>query len=318
MFNALRHTLFTILLLTASTAYGEVKAVINGPTKIEFGSLLVLSAAESIGDNHDWIVDPKFATPVRIDKQAKELWSGLPGPGVFNFILVVTDKQAEIAFTQWTVEVTLPSWLGPPKPPIISPVDPPIQPPVIDTGLKTETEKLIKQLNDKDTTSKLIYQFDILINSSEELTPVKLQQAIDTVLINRTGESDKKPWIDGWRKPIDSLIAKNIQNGISLKICVQQILEGLRQALPSLSSVSLKPNLPFAEIVYENTPGCPPCIKFSNEVKPLIVKEGHKFVREATTNNRRAYPYFEIKVGDKTFIHTGELTLSAFHSLVGR
>lgn len=312
MFNTIRFALISILLFTSSIAFGEVKAVIDGPEKIEFGSLLVLSAKESICDNHEWIVDSKFNTPVRVDKQAKELWSGLPGPGIFEFTLIVTNKDAEIAFTRKTVEVTLPSWLGPPKPPI----DPPKPPILPNSELKTETEKLTKAVNDKEGTSKLIYQLDALLSSSEEITPIRLQKVFDDFLLKRTGESAKKNWIDSWRKPIDALIGINLQKGILLKDCVSQIAEGLRSSLPSLANTK-KPILPLATILYEKTPGCPPCERFSRDVLPLLKNEGHSF-NEIVSSNRPAYPYFEISINGKTIIHTGELSLFTFHNLIGK
>jgi hypothetical protein len=171
-------------------------------------------------------------------------------------------------------------------------------------------------LNDKDGTSKLIYQLDALLSSSEEITPTKLQKVFDDFLLKRTGESAKKNWIDGWRKPIDALIGTNLQKGILLKDCVSQIADGLRSSLPSLANTE-KPILLLATVLYEKTSGCPPCEKFSRDVLPSLKSEGHIF-KEYVSSNRSAYPYFEISINGKTIIHTGELTLSTFHRLIGK
>lgn len=298
MFNKLP----LLFLLLCSPAFAEVKAVIDGPTKIEFGSLLVLSAKESICDNHDWIVDPKFTTPVRIDKQAKELWSGLPGPGIFTFTLVVTNKEAEIGYAQWTVEVILPPWMKPPQPPI----DPPIQPPV--SGIiKSETERLTKALNDKDTTSKLIYQLDLIL-TKPEFTQQEVQQAIDDTLLRRTGESARKDWYNQWRVPLNMTITQEIGKGVPLRSCIEQLLEGLRS---TTFATSVK-TIGVAKIA-----GCEPCIKFENEVKPQLKALGYTFV-ELSSENRKGFPYIEISVDGRKIVHTGFLSLQDFHSLVGK
>lgn len=300
MFNKLP----LLLLLLCSPAFAEVKAVIDGPTKIEFGSLLVLSAKESICDNHDWIVDPKFTTPVRIDKQAKELWSGLPGPGTFTFTLVVTNKEAEIGYAQWTVEVTLPPWMKPSNPPI----DPPQPPPNPVSGIiKSETERLTKALNDKDTTSKLIYQLDVLL-SKPQFTQQEVQQVIESVLATRSGESAKKDWYNQWRIPINSSITQEIGKGVPLRSCIEQLLEGLR-ATPLATSTGI---IGVAKIA-----NCTPCIRFENEVKPLLIKEGYDFI-DLPTENRKGFPYIEISIDGRKIVHTGFLSLQDFHSIVGK
>ncbi len=303
MFNKLP----LLLLLLCSPAFAEVKAVIDGPSKIEFGSLLVLSAKESICDNHDWIVDPKFTTPVRIDKQAKELWSGLPGPGTFTFTLVVTNKDAEIGYAQWTVEVTLPPWMKPTKPPIDPQQPQPVDPPPVSGIIKSETERLTKALNDKDTTSKLIYQLDVLL-SKPQFTQQEVQQVIESVLATRSGESSKKDWYNQWRVPANSIITQEIGKGVPLRSCIEQLLEGLRS---TTFATSVK-TIGVAKIA-----NCEPCIKFENEVKPQLKALGYTFV-ELSSENRKGFPYIEISVDGRKIVHTGFLSLQDFHSIVGK
>jgi hypothetical protein len=289
----------SLLILLPSICFAETKAVINGPTQIEFGSLLVLSASESVGDNHDWIVDSKFTTPVRIDKLTKELWSGLPGPGVYEFTLIVADKQANIAYDKHTVEVTLPSWLKPPQPPI--------QPPPPTPGkISEEVGRLTKLLNDKDTTSKLIYQLDVVANG--EVTQEAIQKAVSTALLNRTGQSATKDWLGGWRTPVDKLINEEVKKGISLKTCLDQILAGLR-------SVTFNSVVP--KIIVTTLPNCPPCLRFKNETYPKLKDEFDiSFIEVNPANFTDSAPRIEIQHNGKTIIHQGFITAESLRSLI--
>ncbi len=321
--TAIRHFVFLTLIFAASSSYAQVEAVITGPTRIEFGSLLILSGAESTGDNHDWIIDPKFGTPVRIDKNSKELWSGLPGPGIFDFILVVSNTKAEIAHTRWTVEVVLPSWLSPPpvNPPPVNPPPvnpPPVNPPPTTGKVKAEVERLTKQLNDKATTERLVSQLEAVAKESGSDLQDRMKKAIEDVLAKRTGTSASKDWLNGWRVPIDKLVAGEVANNVTLKSCLDEIIAGLRSSIPTLTAAPVAttptPEPPIL-VKFGRTTNCPPCERFQNETRPVLENDKNIKLAEIKVTGV-SYPYFEITANNKTIIHQGFLSADAFYSLI--
>lgn len=102
-----------LLLLLASSAFAEVRAVITGPEQANPGDLVVLSAAESVGDNYIWI-QPQHLQTFTCD--SKQLAFAVGTPGSYTFTLVAADKEAAIDYTTHTVVIGKPTPTPTPTP----------------------------------------------------------------------------------------------------------------------------------------------------------------------------------------------------------
>lgn len=119
------------VLIFATPALGQSKAVIEGPQNVAIGALVKLDSGASKCDTFKWIVPPELRENVAEFGHVLVFASGVEG--AYKFGLVVGDKEPTVDYTEWTVVVGT----KPPVPPGPGPKpqpDPQPQPFVIERG----------------------------------------------------------------------------------------------------------------------------------------------------------------------------------------
>lgn len=198
--------------LMVSLALADVKAVINGPEEAKVGDLIVLSGRESVGDNMQWVQPQKIQTLLCGDGQDLAFATGTPG--TYQFILIVANKEAEIAYVQHTVKVTGQIVTEPDPDPKPDPEEP--TPPPTDLQKLVEISKAAADnLRDNATRQALANAIRETANLIDNkcaagqcpgLVSAKnsMVMAIETTLLRRSGTSRSVDWLNGWRVPINA------------------------------------------------------------------------------------------------------------------
>ena len=106
-----------LLLLVPFQGFAEVVAIIKAPTQVNVGDLVVLDSSDSKGDNQKWVIDPRAEG--RYLELEKRIVFAIGTPGVYQFQLIVADKEANIDQVKHDIQVGS----------ITTPIPPPINPP---------------------------------------------------------------------------------------------------------------------------------------------------------------------------------------------
>jgi len=233
--------LVTVLSLVGS-AIAQTKAVIDGPDTALPGELVVLNSDKSVGDNHKWITPEGISTAqAGCDSIKSQVFFATPRAGKYTFVLIVTDKEANIEYDSHTVEI---KGANVPDPPPVKPVDPdptdPIPPPTVLQQLEKLSRDNSLRLNDAPTRSALQVSLqtaidDINTKCAASQCPtlpaaqLQIQRAIESVLLMRKGNSRDALWLDGWRVPNNQLMASiKIESSKQYAAAVQAIANGLK------------------------------------------------------------------------------------------
>jgi hypothetical protein len=222
----------------------DLKAVIEGPDNALPGELVVLNSNASVGDSHKWIVPEGISTAqAGCDAIKSQVFFATPKVGKYTFILIVSDKQANIEYDSHTVEIKA---VNAPDPPPVKPVDPkpdptdPVTPPTQLQQLTKLSKDNSLRLNDGPTRKMLADSLQIVVDDINAKCAVmqcptlsaaqkQVQSAIELVLLQRRGSSRDALWIDGWRVPNNQLIANmQIQSSKQFSVAVQAIVDGLK------------------------------------------------------------------------------------------
>lgn len=291
----LRILLAAFILLLPSQGIGEVVAVIKAPTRVNIGDLVVLDSSESRGDNQIWIVDPKAEG--RYLELEKRIVFAIGTAGNYEFQLIVADTSANIDQVKHVVqvgEVTAPPVTpAPPTPP--NPPTPPAPP--SDTSVLDAVRAATKAINDPQTAQALRQA----LISLPEKTPGAVQDKIAEVLLTRSPESQKKDWLELWRKPVNAAIEKA---QMPYEQAVEQIIKGLETS--NLRSTST--------LTVITRPNCPPCEKWKVEELPKILKYDWNVEFEEDLN--KTTPSFKIKHNGQQREYTGYMTYTSFCTIV--
>lgn len=224
-----------ITLLFASTAFAEVNAVIEGPTTGNPGDLVVIDGSRSVGDGHQWIM------PSNIQALACAPISG-PGQvafasgiaGTFTFTLIVADRTAAIDYAVHTVIIG-----GNPQP---HPPDVPTPVPTPAPDLEKISYESASRLADATTArgladSILAVELQIAgLCSRGQCPELKTAQsmmvvAIERRLSERIGASRNVDWLNGWRKPINTALARlTSMDLVKYQAAMRAIAAGLSRA----------------------------------------------------------------------------------------
>ena len=235
-------TLIAFLVLTIPAFAQELKAAIKGPATALAGTLVFLSHEEATGDNKVWIIPDELKSASA--SCGSNIFFSIPTPGKYQFGLIVANKQAEIAYSWHTINVTgmvapTPPPNPPPTPtptPTPGPTPGPINPsPGIPQdrleSIRLTSRAAVDRLQDPSTTSLLASS---LINLLPKL-PVYLPDAqgmvestIETCYGMRVGDSRKKEWLNVWRVPIDIQIGEaNPKTTDQYRECLKAVIRGL-------------------------------------------------------------------------------------------
>lgn len=228
-------------LLLATSLFAQTKAVIDGPDTALPGELVVLNSDKSSGDNHKWITPDGISTAqAGCDSIKSQVFFATPRPGKYTFILIVTDKEANIEYDSHTVEIKSASPDPKPvDPPPTDPTDPPPPPTALQQLEKLSRDNSLR-LNDEPTRRALLVSMQSAIDDINAKCAVmqcptlpaaqkQIQTAIESVLLQRKGSSRDALWLDGWRVPNNQLMASiKIESSKQYAVAVQAIANGLK------------------------------------------------------------------------------------------
>jgi len=222
-------------LLTIPAFGQELKASIKGPATALAGTLVFLSHEEATGDNKVWIIPDELKSASA--SCGSNIFFSIPTPGKYQFGLIVANKQAEIAYSWHTINVTgmvapTPPPTPPPAPgPTPGPINPSPNPTPSYESIRLTSRAAVDTLQDASTTSLLASS---LINLLPKL-PTYLPDAkglvtstIETCFGMREPMSRKRDWLNVWRIPIDKEIGRaNPQTVEEYKECLKAVIRGL-------------------------------------------------------------------------------------------
>lgn len=226
-------TLIAFLLLTIPAFAQELKAAIKGPATALAGTLVFLSHEEAVGDNKVWIIPDELKTASA--SCGSNIFFSIPTPGKYQFGLIVANKQAEIAYSWHTINVTgsiAPTPTPTPGPINPSPVNPsPGNPPPSYESIRLTSRAAVDTLQDASTTSLLASSLiNILPKLPSYLPDAKglVTSTIETCFAMREPTSRRKDWLNVWRIPIDKEMAKaNPQTTDEYRECLKAVIRGL-------------------------------------------------------------------------------------------
>lgn len=221
-------SLALFLALLCSPCFAEVKAVIDGPEKAAIGEMVVLSAANAVGDNIKWITPQKLQF-VSCNEREIFFSLGQGREGVYRFALIVADTEANIDYVEKLIVIGQPDSPGEP------PVDPPDQP----TPPSGEVERVrqlslnqARQLADPATAKRLSDAIQAQADAIKRMCDAQQCPTLDSAksmmvtqigvaLSQRKGISLTKDWRSLWREPINDLLkssagSKNLQSYLTL------------------------------------------------------------------------------------------------------
>lgn len=225
-------TLIAFLLLTIPAFAQELKAAIKGPATALAGTLVFLSHEEATGDNKVWIIPEELKSASA--SCGSNIFFSIPTPGKYQFGLIVANKQAEIAYSWHTINVTG-SVVTTPTPtpgPPPSPISPsPVNPPPSYESIRLTSRAAVDTLQDASTTSLLASSLtNVLPKLPSYLPDAKglVTSTIETCFAMREPTSRKKDWLNVWRIPIDKEISKaNPTTTDEYRECLKAVIRGL-------------------------------------------------------------------------------------------
>lgn len=225
-------TLIAFLLLTIPAFAQELKAAIKGPATALAGTLVFLSHEEAVGDNKVWIIPDELKSASA--SCGSNIFFSIPTPGKYQFGLIVANKQAEIAYSWHTINVTGSVVTTPPPTPGPSPgpINPsPVNPPPSYESIRLTSRAAVDLLQDASTTSLLASSLiNVLPKLPSYLPDAKglVTSTIETCFAMRDPMSRKKDWLNVWRIPIDKEISKaNPTTTDEYRECLKAVIRGL-------------------------------------------------------------------------------------------
>jgi hypothetical protein len=219
----MKQLLALCLLLTCSTALTqEIKASIKGPSTALAGTLVFLSHEEAVGDNKVWIIPEELKSASA--SCGSNIFFSIPTPGKYQFGLIVANKQADIAYSWHTIDVT--GMLTPTPPPSPNPSPTPSL-----ESIQLTSRAAVDTLQDASTTSLLASSLINLLPKLPAYLPDakgQVTSTIETCFAMREPTSRTKDWLNVWRVPIDKEIGKaNPRTVEEYKECLKAVIRGL-------------------------------------------------------------------------------------------
>lgn len=326
----IRNCVALAAMLLSATAFGQAKALIDGPTESQAGNLVVVSSAGSVADKTEWIIPDTLNG--RYIQTGNQLAFAVRDAGAFTFHLVavvVSETGPDIDVDSLTITITDGFGVCPPPVPDPGPDDPtnpdPVEPdppgptPIYE-DIEQLSEKAARELGDPKTTETLARALATVKQDQLATMRAQVSMAIEAVMLGRDRESQDKDWLNVWRRPLNQLIeSKNITEPKDYLSAVQALASGLMAAIGSSppSQPSPGPVKPDVEVVFF-TQGdrCHWCVRWKNEVMPKAEKQpGWKVIPKPTTD---AAPHFEIRVGNRVEKFSGYQSFETIQAAVKR
>jgi hypothetical protein len=223
-------TLLLFLMLAVPAIGQELKASIKGPATALAGTLVFLSHEDAVGDNKVWIIPEELKS--QSASCGANVFFSIPTPGKYQFGLIVADKQANIAYSWHTINVTA-SAIQPIPTPTPSPNPTPQPNPVAPNyeSIRLTSKAAVDTLQDAGTTSLLASSITNLLPKLPQYLPDAkgmVTSTIETCFGMRQPTSRNKDWLNVWRIPVDKEIAKsNPQTTEEYKECLKAVIRGL-------------------------------------------------------------------------------------------
>jgi hypothetical protein len=219
---------FCLLLSCSSSIAQEIKASIKGPSTALAGTLVFLSHEEAVGDNKIWIIPEELKSASA--SCGNNIFFSIPTPGKYQFGLIVANKQADIAYTWHTIDVT--GMLAPTPTPTPTPIQPsPAFPPPSYESIRLTSRTAVDTLQDASTTSLLASSLINLLPRLPAYLPDakgQVTSTIETCFAMREPTSRTKDWLNVWRVPIDKEIGKaNPTTTDEYRECLKAVIRGL-------------------------------------------------------------------------------------------
>jgi hypothetical protein len=205
-------------------------------------------------------------------------------------------------------EVTVSVGNGP-NPPPVDPGDP--NPPPVSGSVAEASRKGAAALNDPATASAMATALLGAVSQAEgkSIDEQKLivRTAIETVLLDRKGESRSKDWLALWREPVNTAIAaENPQvNYLAL----------IRQAAAGLGGSSASRSLPTVTMF--SLTACQNCDLFKRVDLPLIKYATVRIDSTGANPSVIRYPSFLIEAYGKRMMAEGYHTADQIRELIG-
>lgn len=224
-------------LLLSVTCLAQTTAIIDGPAMAMPGELVVLNSSRSVGDNHKWIAPDALSTAqAGCTGVSSQLFFATPRQGTYEFLLIVTDKQASIEVAKHIVVI---KQLTAPEPPPTDPPKPPITPPSKFDALQDLSKTNSVRLSDSATRSALATNLRSAVNSLSKQCEAGtcptvqgaqaiVQKTIEDTLLARARTSRNADWLNGWRVPNNQLMSQLGINTVALYLsAIDAITKGL-------------------------------------------------------------------------------------------
>lgn len=207
---------FFAWLFACTSLFAQPSAVIVGPAKVPPGELTSLSSSGSQGDNLIWIT-PEGLSTIRAgcELMDQQIFFATTREGIYEFILVVSDKEASMSFARHTVVVA--SELPTPDPDPAPQPDPnPTPVPRKWDGLVDESRKAADKVNDSVTreaikinVTRKLEELEARCNSGQCPTLLQAQTEVSSLLdtVIKLSANRFSEW-SSWRLAISRYISQ--------------------------------------------------------------------------------------------------------------
>lgn len=210
----MRFVSLLILALGATFCYAEPpKVSVSGPSSVEPGQLIVLTAIGEGASNYLWIPDADLGQVLQCNPQTIGMAS--PRIGVHKVILVASSDKGEMSFVTHVLKIAKPDVPEDPKPdpkPDDPKPDPPAPGPGVDyTNIHKISMEGAAKVNDPQTAQQIQLNLnrvlpDLAKAATVDEAKIQVTKTIEAVLLFRGNK--KTEWAENWRKPIFYEISK--------------------------------------------------------------------------------------------------------------
>jgi hypothetical protein len=307
--------LLALLLLLPSLAIAQPLAIIDAPSTVNVGDLVIIDGGKSTGDNHLWVVDERAQGRFLEIPADRRVVFAIGTPGKYSFQLIVADTSAGISQAVHYIQVggvVQPPPVVDPKPPV-DPPKPPVEPPAPPATAITEVSRRgVVALNDAATASALRDALTQVVQAPPttiERQRSAVQDAIGNVLLGRQGVSREKDWLNEWRIPVNAEIDKTVNDDNYIAL-IKQVIAGFDGVAKSPPADKPEPS----SIKMYTRDGCKYCDDWRRLELPRVKSQGW-IVKEAL-DLTNAVPYYDICINGRCIRHQGYLSMAALKAIV--
>jgi hypothetical protein len=316
-------SLIALLLLLPSIAFAQPMAVIDAPSMVNIGDLVIIDGGKSVGDNHLWVVDERAQGRYYEVPSARTMVFAIGTPGKYSIQLIVADTSAGISQAVHFIQVggiVEPPPIADPKPPIDEPKPPLPEPEPPHTAISEVSRRGVIALNDPPTAGALKDALAQVVESPPTTIDRQrsaVQDAIGSVLLSRQGVSREKDWLNEWRIPVNAEIDKTVNDDNYIAL-IKQVITGFdgvsRSPIASPQPTPDEPKPSPSSITMYTREGCRYCDEWKAIEMPRVKSQGWAVDQVADLTN--AVPYFDICINGRCIRHQGYLSMAALKSIV--